>query len=320
MKKKEVSENLIENEKKRSDLGFGSKVVSTTTRLVQQDGSFNVRRKGQSFKAWLNAYNRAITMGWIRFTALIFGFYVIVNFAFAWLYVWLGTENLQGIIGSSFHDRFWDAFFFSSQTLTTVGYGRVAPISFGTGVLSSLESLLGLMIFALITGILYGRFSRPKPYILFSKNALIAPYFDSNAFMFRIVNEKSNQIINVKVSIVMSRIEDTNGLPQRKYYNLSLERDFVNFFPTNWTIVHPITPESPLWGETPQSFAATDTEFLIAIEGREDTFAEAIHTRSSYLHNDIVWGAKFKPMLEENGHEMLLNLKAIDDYQKVPLN
>jgi inward rectifier potassium channel len=314
-------EDLVEKEKNRQDLGFGTKVTNKTARLVQQDGTFNVKRKGQSFKAWLNIYHRLITMGSIKFAFLVFSFYLIVNFIFAGLYVLLGVRNLQGIIGTSKHDEFWEAFFFSSQTITTVGYGRIAPASFATSFLSSIEALLGLMIFALVTGILYGRFSRPQAHVLFSKKAVIAPYFDKNAFMFRIVNEKSNQIINVKINIVFSRIEDVNGSLTRKYYNLPLERDFVTFFPMNWTIVHAITEDSPLWGETADSLRESDAEFLTALEGREDTFSEAIHTRSSYLYDDVVWGAKFKLMLDTSDESnYLLDLNKIDDYDLVELN
>ncbi len=313
-----AKDDLIENEKNRQDLGFGTKVTDKTARLVQQDGRFNVRRKGQSFKAWLNIYHRLITMGSIKFACIVFLFYLVVNSIFAVLYVLLGVQNLQGIIGTSKSEEFWEAFFFSSQTITTVGYGRIAPTTFATSFLSSIEALIGLMIFALVTGILYGRFSRPKAHILFSKKALIAPYFDKKAFMFRIANEKSNQIINVKINIVFSRIEDVAGSLIRKYYGLPLERDFVTFFPMNWTIVHPITEDSPLWGETEASLKDSDAEFLVALEGREDTFAESIYTRFSYLYDNIVWGAKFKLMLDTSPDgTYLLDLKKINDYDLV---
>jgi inward rectifier potassium channel len=318
MKKKE---DLIQQEKNRSDLGFGSKVVNRNIRLVTNNGQFNVKRSGQSIWAWLNVYNRLITMSWAKFMVLAVSFYLVVNLLFALGYMYLGVENLKGTISDQPHNRFWDAFFFSSQTLTTVGYGHIYPYGFSVSFLAAIEALFGLMIFALVTGILYGRFSRPKASVIFSRNAVIAPYFDKNAFMFRIVNERSNQLINVKVSIVFSRIEEVKGNAMRKYYGLDLERSFVTFFPLNWTIVHPITDESPLKNETVESLRANDGEFLVAVEGSEDTFTETVHTRASYTIDDLIWGAKFKPMSEETNDGMYwLDLKKIDDYSEVPLN
>lgn len=319
MKKKDL---LVENEKNRQDLGFGTKVTNREARLITDNGQFNIRRKGQSFFAWLNAYNRLITMSWTKFVVITFLFYATLNFVFAFIYLLIGVDNehFSGMNLSSSHSQFWDAFFFSAQTLTTVGYGRIAPVSFSASWVSSLESLLGLMIFAIITGLLYGRFSRPNPRILFSKNALFAPYLDVNALMFRIVNERSNQIINIEVNVVFSRIEEKNGASSRRYYGLTLERSKVNFFPTNWTIVHPITEDSPLFGETAESLAKSDAEILVAIQGVDDTFADTIYTRVSYLHSEMVWGAKFTPMLDSEGDTYFLDLNKIDEYEKTSLN
>jgi inward rectifier potassium channel len=312
---------LVERERNRQDLGFGTKMTDSRTRLITNNGQYNIKRKGQSFEAWLNTYNRLITMSWRKFFLLVLFIYLILNLAFAYLYYLIGVEYLSGIDMTNTHSQFWDAFFFSAQSLTTVGYGRIAPMGYAASGVASIESLLGLMMFALITGLLYGRFSRPNPRILFSKNAIIAPYLDTNALMFRIVNEKSNQLINMEVSLVFSKIEEQNGIRNRKYYGLTLERAKVNFFPTNWTIVHAITEDSPFFGETSESLAAADAEFMIATQGIDDTFADAVHQRHSYFHDELVWGAKFKPMLENDGEESyILDLRKINDYDNVALN
>ncbi len=312
---------LVENERNRQDLGFGTKMTDSKTRLITNNGQFNVKRKGQSFWAWFNAYNRLITMSWRKFFLLVISIYFVLNLVFASLYYLIGVEHLVGVDMTNTHSQFWDAFFFSAQSLTTVGYGRIAPIGFAASWLASIEALMGLMMFALITGLLYGRFSRPNPRILFSKNAIIAPYLDTNAYMFRMVNEKSNQIINMEVSLVFSKVEEKEGQRNRRYLGLTLERSKVNFFPTNWTLVHAITEESPLFGETLESLAATDAEFMIAVQGIDDTFADAVHIRHSYFHDELVWGAKYKPMLENDGEESyVLDLSKIDDYDQVALN
>jgi inward rectifier potassium channel len=318
MKKKD---SLVEKERNREDLGFGTKMTDRQTRLITGTGQFNVKRIGQSFEAWLNLYNRLITIPRSVFTLLVLTIYLILNLIFASLYYLIGVEHLAGVDMTTPHAQFWDAFFFSAQSLTTVGYGRIAPVGFAASWVASIESLVGLMMFAIITGLLYGRFSRPNPRILFSRNAIIAPYLDTNALMFRMVNEKSNQIINMNVSLVFSKVEENNGVRNRKYYGLTLERSKVNFFPTNWTIVHAITEESPLFGETPETLAAADAEFMIATEGVDDTFADAVHKRHSYFYDELVWGAKFKPMLENDGEESyILDLRKIHDFDLVSLN
>jgi inward rectifier potassium channel len=318
MSKKNV---LVENERNRQDLGFGTKLTDRRKRLLKQDGQFNVKRKGQSFEAWLNIYNRFIMMPWKLFFLIVLLVYLMLNFIFAITYYLIGVEHLIGVNMTSTHSQFWDAFFFSAQSLTTVGYGRISPDGFAASWVSSIESLMGLMMFAIVTGLLYGRFSRPTARVLFSGNALIAPYLNINALMFRMVNERSNQLINMEVSMVFSKIEVRNGVPNRRYYGLTLERAKVNFFPTDWTIVHPLTEDSPLYNETPESLAASDAEFMIAIQGIDDTFADAVYVRHSYKSEEIVWGAKFTPMIEDDGDEMyVLDLKKVGNYRPADLN
>lgn len=318
MKKKDT---LVEIERNRQDLGFGTKMTDRQTRLITGTGQFNVKRVGQSFEAWLNLYNRLITVRWGTFIWLVLLVYLVLNLFFAGLYYLIGMEHLAGVDMTNTHSQFWDAFFFSAQSLTTVGYGRIAPVGFAASFVAGIEALSGLMMFAIITGLLYGRFSRPNPRILFSRNAIIAPYLDTNAFMFRMVNEKSNQIINMSVTLVFSKVEEKKGVRNRQYYNLTLERSKVNFFPTNWTIVHAITEDSPLYGETPESLAESDAEFMVATEGIDDTFADAVYKRHSYFNDELVWGAKFKPMLENDGEERyILDLRKIHDFDNVALN
>ena len=318
MSKKNI---LVEKERNRQDLGFGTKMTDRKTRLINSNGKFNVKRRGQSFWAWFNAYNRLITMAWRKFLLLVVVIYFLLNLVFAALYYLIGVEHLVGINMTNMHSKFWDAFFFSAQSLTTVGYGRIAPVGYLTSWVAAIESLLGLMMFALITGLLYGRFSRPNPRVLFSKNAIIAPYLDINAFMFRMVNEKSNQIINMEVNLVFSKVEEKNGVRNRQYYGLTLERAKVNFFPTNWTLVHAITEDSPLFNETLASLSSADAEFMVAVQGIDDTFADAVHIQHSYFYDELVWGAKFKPMLDNDGEESyILDLSKIDDYDNVALN
>ncbi len=320
--KKPKIDKLVEAEENRQDLGFGTQVNEHDTRLLNRDGSFNVKRTGGTFWSRLNIFNRLMVCSWGRFLLLVISFYLILNFIFAGIYEIVGIENLQGADLTSRGSRFMDAFFFSSQTLTTVGYGRIAPIGFWASSVAAIESLLGLLIFALATSLLYGRFSRPVAHILYSDKAIIAPYLDVTAFMFRIVNERANQLIDLQIEVAMSILEvQPNGKNVRRYYALKLERNRVNFFPTNWTVVHPITQESPMFGLSKEELLSRDGEFLILIRATEDTFNQTVHSRISYHASEMVFGAKFKSMvldIEASGLSDL-DLTKLSDIEEVVL-
>jgi inward rectifier potassium channel len=312
------SEILIKAEQERQDIGFGTKITGKETRLINRDGNFNIKLINQPFTAWLNLYNRLIIMSWTKFGLLVLSVFLGVNFLFAAIYVAIGTEHLAGIVGDSPLDKFWESFFFSAQTLTTVGYGRISPVGFWTSLAASIESLLGLLSFALATGLLYGKFSRPVAHIGYSKNALIAPYLDTQAFMFRIINERNHQLIEVSAEVVFSRLEKKDdGSLTRKYYGLKLERNKVNFFPSNWTLVHAITEDSPLYNLTMADLDESETEIMILIKGFDDAFAQTVHSRNSYTADEIIWNAKFENMQSNEGFMTVVDLGKLSDYQKL---
>ncbi len=315
-------QSLVENARLRQDTGFGATATSRSARLMDRHGRFNVRRKGQSFLAKMNSYNRLITMPPLPFISVIFLAYFLINLFFATLYYILGVEHLHGAeIEQGLMSPFWTAFFFSSQTLTTVGYGSISPTGYAANTVASMEALIGLMMFAIITGLLYGRFSKPRPRILFSDSAIVSPYQDTNGLMFRIINEKSNQLINVSATVHLSRNEmRPDGTVIRKYYPLPLERSDIKYFATNWTIVHPITPDSPLYGETQEGLEASDAELLIAIEATDDTYFDPIHIRKSYLHPEIDWGYSFESVLSDDDNHYVVDLSKISQKQPSDLN
>ncbi len=310
---KKFNSKLIEQERQREDTGFGSRVISSNTRLVRPDGNFNVKKIGQSWGARANIFHRLITTSWWRLFLIVFCFYLITNIVFGLIYVAVGVENLQGVTIGKPTDNFWEAFFFSSQTLTTLGYGRVAPVGFATNIIASIEALVGLLAFSITTGLLYGRFSRPVPMILYSDVALVAPYLDTTGLMVKLANEKSNQLINVEVSIIFSRNELVDGQITRKYYPLELERKFVKYFSLTWTVVHPITETSPLLNETAETFKASNAEFLLSLDGVNDTFSDTIHSRKSYLYSEVEFGAKFANILTTDDEQYILDLSKINE-------
>ena len=313
---------MLTQEENRKDLGFGTKITSERVRLINKDGTFNVRRVGDSFLNSVNWYHRLVVLSWSKFFGIIFLFYFLLNIIFASVYLLIGIEYLEGIGNKHQQSDFWEAFFFSAQTLTTVGYGRISPMGFWANSVAGLEALIGLLLIALATGLFYGRFSRSVPRIRFSKNIIIAPYLDINGLMFRIIHERDNELIDVDVEITLSCLDTLpSGAKTRKYYPLELERSHVNFFPMNWTLVHPITEDSPLAQATQKNLAEKDAEFLIMIRATDETFMQQVHARFSYHHDELLWGAKFEPMFDTSTQgNVAVRVSDIDCYQPASLN
>lgn len=289
------------------DLGFGSVVSSQSRqRLLNRDGSFNVERRGFSPWSSLSLYHALLRISWWRFCALGVVLYTAANALFAAAYLLCGPEALQGEAAGSPGHGFQRAFFFSVQTLSTIGYGHVYPNGLAANLLVMAEALVGLLGLAIVTGLLFARFSRPSASILFSRQALTAPYGGGKAFEFRIANSRSSQIIELEAKVLFTRFEICDGARTRRYYNLALERDKVAFFPLSWTVVHPIDADSPLRGETPESLRGAQAEFLVLLTGIDETFSDTVHTRSSYIAEEVVWDARFANIFEQKPGETRL--------------
>jgi inward rectifier potassium channel len=296
------------------DLGLG--VRPGVGRSVNKDGTFNVRRTGLPRFRGYELYHQLITMGGVRFLLVLLAGFLAANALFAAVYLGLGMEHFTRPGGDGFVDRALDAFFFSAQTLTTVGYGHLSPNGHWVSAVAAVESLLGLLSFALATGLLYGRFSRPHAQMRFSRDAVVAPYRDGTALMFRFVNLRSNQLIEVEATVVLSYQEE--GSPARQYATLPLERRRISLFPANWTVVHPIGEESPLFGRNEADLRHAGAEIIVLIKAFDDTFAQTIYQRTSYTHDELRWGARFLPMsrLGEDGH-MEVDLAQVDALEEL---
>ena len=303
-----------------SDLGFG-RVISEEShlRLINKDGSFNVNRKGLSFFNSLSIYHSLLTIEWWKFIGLASLGYLLLNIIFAFIYLIFEPGALEGTEAATLSAKFLRAFFFSIQTSSTIGYGHVFPESISANFIVALESFVGLLGFAIITGLLFARFSRPNAKILFSKNAIVAPYHDINAFEFRIANARKNQIIELQAQLTFSRMEKAGNHLIRKYHRLNLERDKVPFFPLTWTIVHPIDDDSALKNITQNELIKSDAEFLILLTGTDDTFNQTVHSRFSYRADEIIFGAKFSNLFEygKDGHHITVDVGRLSEIEKV---
>jgi inward rectifier potassium channel len=264
----------------------------------------------------VNLYLQLIDTTWPRFFLFVLLAFLAVNIVFAGVYVAFGMEHLQGTEPEM--SAFANAFFFSVHTLTTVGYGNIYPKGGWVNSVSATEAATGLMIFALFTGLLYGRVSRPSARIVFSNRALIAPYQDGTSLQFRIANARSNVLMDLEARVLLMTVETSDNQLKRHYFDLPLERRHVYFFPLTWTIVHPIDPESPLFGKTQEDLAKLAAEVLILIQGFDDTFSQLVHARYSYRHDEIVWGAKFVPAFSvDTKGGMVLEVDHINDLRQV---
>jgi inward rectifier potassium channel len=279
------------------DLGFGS-VVSRESRkrLLNRDGTFNVRREGLGYWEALSTYHYFLTISWPKFLGYVAGAYVVLNALFAVAFVACGAGALTGFSNEAAMERFTRAFFFSVHTLATIGYGNIVPVTFAANLMVALESLVGLLGFSIIAGIMFARFARPRAEIAFSNVAVIAPYRGKTALMFRIVNKKRNEIVEMEAKVLLARRRRGGQATDRDFIPLKLERERVVFFPLAWTIVHPIDETSPLNTCSPDDLRKLDAELLILLNGFDETFSQTVHTRSSYKVDEIVWGAKFRNM------------------------
>ena len=278
--------------KESFDPGLTTQFSGDLRRTINADGSFNVKRTGLRWRD-ANPYLMLIDTTWPRFLLIVLLGFMTANLIFAGLYMVVGIEYLKGL--ESDMSPFANAFFFSVHTLTTVGYGNVYPEGPWANAISSMEAASGLMLFAIATGLLYGRFSRPSARIVYSKSAVIAPYQDGTSLQFRVANARSNTLMNMEAKVLLMTVDRSDGELRRNFIDLPLERPQIYFFALTWTVVHPIDSASPFFGKSAEDLARVSAEILILLQGFDDTFSQVVHSRYSYRHDEFVWGAKFAP-------------------------
>jgi inward rectifier potassium channel len=297
------------------DPGLTQRYDGPLRRIINPDGSFNISRRGTTWRD-TNPYLYLVSTSWPKFFGWILLTYVVTNCAFALVYFLLGPGALRGgLDGDPAYSQFLRCFFFSSQTLTTVGFGAISPGTPAANTLAALEALFGLLGFAVATGLMFGRVSRPSARIGFSKQALIAPYQDGASLQFRLVNRRANTLIEPSATLMMMTVDRSDGQSRREFKILNLERPNIMLFPLTWTVVHPVDAQSPLYGKTAADLEALQAEFMVLIKAWDETFAQTVHQRFSYRYDDLVWGAKFTPAfaVADDG-SIDLNVGRISDY------
>lgn len=259
------------------------------TQNVNRYGQFNILSKGESGFDWRDLYHLLLTLSWPKFLLLISLLYLLTNILFALAYLAGGNCITNARPGS-----FSDAFFFSVQTMSTIGYGTLYPRTFYANAVVSVEAFAGLLGVAMGTGLMFARFSRPTARVLFSKMAIIAPYNGVPTLMFRTANQRRNLIMEAQIRVNLLRNELTQeGHFLRRLYDLRLARSQTPIFALTWLVMHPIDEESPLYGVTAEELAEEEAELVVTMTGLDATVAQTVHARHSYVGWEILWNMRF---------------------------
>ena len=296
-------------------------VNKTYGRRINKNGTPNVKHKGVSFLKRYSWYHTMLNLNMFQFIGFFLLFYLFCNIIFASIYYWIGIEYISGISrGSKLHD-YVQLFFFSAQTFTTVGYGRITPIGSLASLTATVEAFFGLMIFAIATGLFYGRFSRPRAFLQFSNNALVTPFKDKTAIAFRVSPYKNNTLSNVEATLTAAITFNENGEHKNYFYHLKVETPKLTNLMIDWSVLHEIDENSPFYNIQSHDFKMTNIELIVQIRAFDEVFADDVVQKTSYFRDEFIIGAKFKPMHfpDENREYTIVNLSLINEYEKVDL-
>lgn len=298
--------------------GFSEKAEAKDLRLIQKDGNINVVKLGTNFWESFSLYHYILEVSNLHFALLVIGFYSLMNLAFAFIYLLIGINHLHGLISDgSFWNNFEEAYFFSAQTLTTVGYGRISPVGFLANTIASLEALSGILTLAIVTGLLYGRFVKPKAFIKFSENAVIRPFKNQRALMMRLAPTKTNRISQVHASINMMIEVEENKQVFNKFYSLPLELDFINSLYLSWTLVHPIDENSPLFNLSEGDLKKGNIQINVNLKAFDEGFSNTVLAHTNYIFEEIVYDHQFVKMTQfsEKMGKLTLDLKKLNQIE-----
>lgn len=302
-----------------NDTGFDNTTGNTSGRVLNKNGTTNVIKTGLTYFKRLSIFHTLIELKTIYFLLLVNVIFISVNILFAIIYMSLGPEALHMPSYSSNFERFLHCFFFSTQTITTVGYGTISPVTPLANFIASFESLFGWIAFAVLTGLIYGRFSKPKAYLLFSQNALIGPHKNGQALMFRMAPYKNNNLTEAEVLLNVSFRIHQNDKVVNKFLSLNTEISKISSMSLNWTVVHFIDESSPLYGMCKEDFAINQTEIMVFVKAFDEHFSNVVQQRTSYCAEEIIHEAKFVQMFRQsdNMKTTVLELDKLDDYTLV---
>ena len=259
------------------------------TRIVPRRGETRIQRLGLTRNPFDDFYHRALEIPWSVFLLATTVSYLAGNVVFAAIYL------LQpGSIDRARPGSVTDAFFFSVQTMATIGYGVMSPATFYANCVMTAETLFGMILLAVVTGLIFARFSRPTARVLFSNVAVVAPFNGERMLMLRMGNQRSNQILQAEVTLALLRDEVTEeGTRMRRFHDLLLVRQRTPVFALTFSVMHPLDAASPLAGITPETLADEVAEIVVTVTGLDETMSQVVHARQSYLAHEVLFDHRF---------------------------
>ncbi len=308
--------------RQNNNTGFSTNTDNLGGRFINKDGSYNLVKEGMPFWKRFSVFHDMLNLPLWKFIAVILLFYIGINVVFTVVYFLIGPAELQGLPIGSDWKNFKELFYFSTQTFTTVGYGRITPVGDLANLVSGIEALTGFLSLAIATGLIYGRFSKPQSYLAFSDHALVSPYKGITAIMFRFTAFKDKHTLSdleIMVNVGMTILEKENEAPVYKYFALNLERNRVESMPMSWTVVHPIDESSPFYGFSEIDMQHADVELYVALRGFDDVFSNFVQQRTSYTYQEILFNRKFVPMYRESddGKTTILELHKLNTHDQL---
>jgi inward rectifier potassium channel len=268
-----------------------------------RDGKFEIMGMGAWHSYWRDPYHLLLTIPWTGFLILICTFYITINALFALAYL-IGGDCIANARPGSF----LDVFFFSVQTLASIGYGAMYPKTTYANIIVTIEAMIGLVGIAVMTGLAFARFSRPTARVLFSRVAVITSHDAMPTLIFRTANQRRNMILEAQMRVYLMRDDVTQeGQFMRRLYDLKLLRNQTPSFTLSWSVMHVIDEFSPLYGMTPESLTQTNTMLIISLSGIDETVAQVVHARHSYAANEILWNNQFVDIFHHtaDGHRYI---------------
>lgn len=298
------------------DPGIGTSFEKPLDRLVGKDGSFMVDRAGQ-VASLREGFIALVTMPIGRLIMTFVGGYLSMNLLFGSLYMLMGVENVGNANMTTLASRWLSAIGMSIQTLTTVGYGSLYPDSTGAWIIAAVEGVFGILGFSLISAVIFARFARPNTRLAYSEKALIAPFKDGWALMLRLANRRSTLLLEVeaRMMLVMADMDDQGE--RLNYYVMKLQLDRVSFLPLTWTVVHPITADSPLAGMTEEELRKRRAEVILILKGVDEGYMQHVYTRHSYRFDEIAWGGRYVRAFGSKDGSMRLDLEKLHEFTVV---
>ena len=283
----------MSNNNQIKDPGIGTKFDQNVRRIINADGTYNAVRKGTK-TGIKDVFKYLVEISWGKFFLILFSSYILLNLVFTCIYLAFGFENIAGINPEE-GPVFFQAFFFSIQTFTTVGYGTLAPLGIGTQSVAAIEAFVGFLSFSLATGLLYGRFSRPQSKMLFADYLVYSKYEEGYSLKFKLTNHRDVVLQDVEAKVlVMFNETDETGVTSRRYYQLPLTLPRVEIMALTWTLVHKIDKESPFWNKSQEDIIQQQPEFLVLVNGFDEVYSERTRARKSYIADDIIWNKNFE--------------------------